>query len=106
MTLSQLALEDPAKFAKLVKELRALGVVAIEGDKLLLGELPRAHELAKREPRDPRAKAEQDRDVLFAATRFRPSLPEQSGPQSNVPKAIVQRRERNGARDGGQGAAG
>lgn len=105
MTLSQLALSEPEKFAKLVKELRALGVVAIEGDKLLLGELPRPTELAKREPRDPRAKAEQDRDVLFAATRFRPSLPEQSV-ESNVPKAIVQRRERNGARNGGQGTAG
>lgn len=107
MNLVDLATKSPEEFAKLVARLRDLGVVRLTEGEIVLGlpaKIPDA--TIEHQPRDSRSPAEKKRDVLFAATRFRPALPEDPAPTSNVPRAVVMRRERDGARNGGQGTQG
>lgn len=104
MSLLHLAQQSPEAFAKMVRELRSLGVVRITETSLELGEAPRAP-VESEGKAEPRSKAERDRDILFAATRFRPSLPDAPRQDANIPH-VVMRRERAGARHGGQGSEG
>lgn len=106
MNLIDVALNQAGPFAQLVRELRELGVTRLTADSIELGELPRAVPSGEARQPDGRSEAERRRDVLFAATRFRPDLPEATPTTANVPRAIVTRRERSGARHGGQGSEG
>lgn len=94
---ADMAAKDPKRFALVVKAMRDNGVASMDG--LVLGDAPR--EQAPRDKRpEPETALEKQHKVMFAASRFRPPLPEPTAPVSNVPKALVQRRERNEAARG------
>lgn len=98
MTLTRFAIEEPAKFVALVKELRAAGVVKLGA--LVLGPEPKAHASVTADPADPYAAARRKHEVMFAASSIRPPFAPAPTNTVNAPRAIVQRQERDEAANG------
>lgn len=94
MTLTKLAAEDTDAFLALCDKLRAKGVVKLGA--LVLGPLPPPDRDADRKERDPDAQARRDHEIMFAACRVKPPFEPRSAP-SDLPRAVVQRRERDEA---------
>lgn len=92
-----MALEHPERFAALVRTLREQGVSKL--GPLELG--PPVHTAPKdTRDEDPHRALRHRHDVMFAATSVRPPFVAPRPVDTGVPAIVVQRRARNGARDG------
>ncbi len=97
MTLTELAIDKPEAFVSLCDKLRRAGVVKLGA--LVLGPLPREAMPTVRDAKDPDAEARRKHEVMFAACRTRPPF-EPRVVESDTPRAVVQRRQRDEAPDG------
>lgn len=96
MNLTEFAIKNPDGFIELVGKLRKAGVAKLGA--LVLGPEPRDH--VERDPVDPIAVAHKRHQVMFAASRIAPPFVPPQGSDNGTPRAIVQRRERDGAANG------
>jgi hypothetical protein len=97
VSLTKLAIDDTDAFIALCDKLRARGVVKLGA--LVLGPLPPPARDGERDAKDPDAEARRKHDIMFAAVRFKPPF-EPRIVESDTPRAVVQRRERDEAERG------
>jgi hypothetical protein len=99
-TLTNFAIHDTEAFIAMCDKLRARGVVKLGA--LVLGPVPPTP--ADREEKDPDAKAKREHETMFAAVRYKPPF-EPRIVESDTPRIVVQRRQRDEAALNGKAVA-
>ncbi len=98
MTLTALAIKDPAALLALVAKLRKAGVVKLGA--LVLGPEPREHHASERAEADPDAVAKQRHATMFAASRIQPPFVAPMRHDAPIPRILVQRQRADEAANG------